>query len=50
MRGKTNEPSFVKYIAEYLSGFYNIDFYEFEKITDNNFFNLFNKTKRDNLL
>ncbi len=50
MRGKTNEPSFVKYIAEYLSDFYNIDFYEFEKITDNNFFNLFNKTKRDNLL
>ncbi len=50
MRGKSNEPSYIKYTAEYLSKFYNLDFNEFEKITDNNFFKLFNKTKRDNQL
>ncbi len=50
MRGKINEPSFIKYTAEYLSNFYNIELSEFIKITDNNFFKLFNKTKRDNLL
>ena len=50
MRGKENEPSFIKYTAEYLSQFYNLTFNEFNKITDNNFFKLFNKTKRDNLL
>ncbi len=48
MRGKKNEPAFIKYTAKYLSKFYNIEFNEFEKITDNNFFNLFNKIKRDN--
>tara|TARA_Y100000768_G_C23968773_1_gene679365 strand:- start:1414 stop:2196 length:783 start_codon:yes stop_codon:yes gene_type:complete len=50
MRGKTNEPSYIKYTAEYLSNFYNLSFNEFETITDNNFFKLFNKTKRDNQL
>ena len=50
MRGKLNEPSFIKYTAEYLSNFFQIDINEFIKITDNNFFELFNKTKRDNLL
>ncbi len=50
MRGKSNEPSFIKYTAQYLSEFYNIDFLEFEKITNNNFFKLFNKSKRDNHL
>ena len=50
MRGKTNEPSFIKYTAKYLSNFYNLQLSEFEKITDNNFFNLFNKTKKDNHL
>ncbi len=49
-RGESNEPSFIKYTAEFLSTFYNISFDEFEKITDNNFFKLFNKTKRDNYL
>ena len=29
-RGKINEPSFVKYIAEYLSNYYQISFEEFE--------------------
>jgi len=50
MRGKTNQPSYVKYTAEFLSKFYNLQLFDFEKITDNNFFKLFNKTKRDNLL
>ena len=50
LRGKLNEPSFVKYTAEYLSKFFQLSFEEFEKITDNNFFNLFTKAKRDNYL
>ena len=49
MRGKQNEPSFIKFTFEFLSKFYNLSFNEFEKITDNNF-KLFDKTKRDNLL
>ena len=50
MRGKVNEPSFVKYTAEYLANFFKLSLEEFEKITDNNFFNLFTKAKRDNYL
>ena len=50
MRGKVNEPSFVKYTAEYLAKFFKLSLEEFEKITDNNFFNLFTKAKRDNYL
>ena len=50
MRGKLNEPSFVKFIAHYLANFYELSLEEFEKITDNNFFNLFTKAKRDNEL
>ena len=50
MRGKVNEPSFVKYTAKYLAEFFKLSLEEFEKITDNNFFNLFTKAKRDNYL
>ena len=50
MRGKLNEPSFVKYTAKYLSDLFDLTLGEFEKITDNNFFNLFKKAKRDNYL
>ena len=50
MRGKVNEPSFVKYTAEYMAKFFKLSLEEFEKITDNNFFNLFTKAKRDNYL
>ena len=50
MRGKVNEPSFVKYTAEYLAKFFKLSLEEFERITDNNFFNLFKKAKRDNYL
>ena len=48
MRGKSNKPSYVKYIAEFLSNFYNISFDKLVKITDNNFYKLFSKAKRYN--
>jgi len=47
-RGKINEPSFVKYIAEYLSTFFKVPFEEFISITDNNFYKLFSKAIRYN--
>ena len=47
-RGKINEPSYVKYISEYLSNFYNISQTEFNEITDNNFYKLFSKAIRYN--
>ena len=50
MRGKMNEPSFIKYTAEYLSRFFNLQTKEFEEITNNNFFKLFTKAKKDNQL
>ena len=50
MRGKVNEPSYVKYTAKYLSNFFQLSLEDFENITDNNFFNLFTKAKRDNYL
>ena len=46
MRGKTNEPSFVRYTGEFLSKLFDISFFEFEKITDNNFYKLFSKAIR----
>ena len=33
-----------------LAKFFKLSLEEFEKITDNNFFNLFTKAKRDNYL
>ena len=48
LRGKSNEPANIKYIAEYLSLFYKIPLNEFIKITDNNFYNLFSKAIRYN--
>ena len=41
MRGKKNEPSFIKYTLEKLSLLKSINFNELEKITSNNFDNLF---------
>ena len=41
MRGKKNEPSFIKYTLEKLSQLKSIDFNELEQITTNNFDNLF---------
>jgi len=47
MRGKDNEPSFVKFTAEYLANFYSIKREAFFKITDNNFYKLFSRAKED---
>ncbi len=47
MRGKDNEPSFVKFTAEYLANFYSIKRETFFKITDNNFYKLFSRAKED---
>ena len=41
MRGKKNEPSYIKYTLEKLSQLKSINFNELEKITSNNFDNLF---------
>ena len=48
MRGKSNQPSYVRYIAEFLSKFFNISLKQFIEITDNNFYKLFSKAKRYN--
>ncbi len=44
-RGKTNEPAYVKNIAEYLSNFLTVDFNQIQEITTKNFITLFNKVK-----
>ena len=45
-RGKPNEPSYVYYVGKYLAEYLGISIEEFEKITDNNFYTLFNKAIR----
>lgn len=50
LRGQINEPSFIKYTAEFLSNFFKLEIKEFEKLTNNNFFKLFTKVKKDNHL
>ena len=47
MRGKDNEPSFVKFTADYLANFYSMEQEKFYKLTDNNFYKLFSKAKKD---
>ena len=47
-RGKSNQPSYVKYIAEYLAIFFNIPLSEIIKVTDDNFYKLFSKAIRYN--
>ena len=47
MRGKANEPSFVKYTADYLANFYSMQKEDFYKLTDNNFYKLFSRAKQD---
>jgi len=44
-RGKRNEPSFVKETLVKISEIKNVPIYKLEKITTENFFNLFNKAK-----
>ena len=41
MRGKKNEPSFIKYTADKLAQLKEISFDEINKITTNNFNSLF---------
>lgn len=45
MRGKINEPAFVKYVAECLANIKNCSLKYIEEITNNNFFTLFPKAK-----
>jgi len=47
-RGKLNEPSYVKFIAEYLSEFYQIPLIEIIMNTDDNFYKLFTKATKFN--
>ena len=47
MRGKGNEPSFIKYTLEYLANFYSMSNDDFSKLTDNNFYKLFSRVKKD---
>ena len=45
-RGKRNEPSFVKRIAETIADLKEIDYEKVEEQTTNNFFDLFNKVPK----
>ncbi len=46
MRGKTNEPSYTKYVAEFIADLKNIDVDEFANLSTKNFFTLFTKAKQ----
>mgnify|MGYP003631981040 FL=1 len=46
MRGKSNEPAFVKHTAEFLANHFEVSFEELAKVTTDNFFELFSKTER----
>ena len=48
MRGKANEPSYVKYTGEFLADFYSMKKDDFFKLIDNNFYKLFSRAKKDN--
>ena len=45
MRGKNNEPAYLKYTAEFMAKLLDLDLNNFIDITTKNFFNLFNKAK-----
>ena len=45
-RGKTNEPSYVKYVVEAIANLKGITFIECAKQTTDNFFTLFNKASK----
>ena len=47
-RGKINEPSYVKFIAEYLVDFFQMPLSEIVKNTDDNFYKLFTKAIKYN--
>ena len=44
-RGKTNEPSYTKYVLEYIAELKGISLIKLAEITTNNFFTLFSKAK-----
>jgi TatD DNase family protein len=46
LRGKSNEPAYLKHTAEFLAQLRGIDFETFSETTTNNFFNLFKCAKR----
>lgn len=46
MRGKKNQPAYVKYVAEHLALVKNVEFLEIAQQTTNNFFELFSKAKK----
>lgn len=48
LRGKINEPSHVKFTAQYLSEFFQIPLNKIIKNTDDNFYNLFTKAIKYN--
>ncbi len=45
MRGRQNEPSYLKHTAEFMANLLGMRLKDFIDITTNNFFNLFNKAK-----
>lgn len=47
-RGQINKPGYVKYIAEYLVDFLKISFNDIQRVTTENFLNLFNKVEVNN--
>lgn len=47
-RGKPNEPSYVKYTAEFMSNLLDVPYEELAKSTTDNFYNLFTKATRPN--
>ena len=47
-RGKTNEPSYTKYVAEFVAQLKGVGVEEIAKQTTDNFFNLFSKAKINN--
>ncbi len=48
MRGMINEPSFVKFTANYLADYYSMGNEAFYTLTDNNFYKLFSRANKDN--
>jgi TatD DNase family protein len=50
MRGKRNEPAFVRYTAEFLAGLRGETFERLSEETTKNFFQLFNKANKSSKL
>ncbi|RYE06323.1 MAG: TatD family deoxyribonuclease [Rickettsiaceae bacterium] len=46
MRGKRNEPAFVKHVAQHIAELKNIDIEQLHELTKANFFKLFSKCKK----